>query len=139
MAEVYDERMKALVLVIVALAATGAAGAAVPSVDQVTAGFNTPSKNMVCNAGPSHGRYGIDCTVFSEADSRGQKIWSMGTRGRVYVGYFMSNVATEYPVLRYGRSWTWHGFRCTSRHTGLTCKNLSGHGFVLSRQSQRVF
>ncbi|MGZ8739995.1 MAG: DUF6636 domain-containing protein [Gaiellaceae bacterium] len=43
------------------------------------------------------------------------------------------------PVLRYGRSWTWHGIRCTSRRTGLTCKNPSGHGFVLSRQLQRVF
>jgi hypothetical protein len=29
--------------------------------------------------------------------------------------------------------------RFTSRRTGLTRKNLSGHGFVLSRQSQRVF
>jgi hypothetical protein len=36
-------------------------------------------------------------------------------------------------------TWTWHGIRCTSRRTGLTCKNQSGHGFVLSRQSQRVF
>jgi len=135
----YDERVKALVLVVVALAAAGAAGAAVPTPDQVTTGFNVPSRNMVCNAGPSRGGYGLVCTVFSEADARGQKLWSMQTRGRVSVGYFMSNVATEYPVLRYGRSWTWHAFRCTSRRTGLTCKNLSGHGFVLSRQSQRVF
>jgi len=47
-------------------------------------------------------------------------------------------VSTPEPV-KTGFSWTWHGFRCTSRRTGLTCKNLSGHGFVLSRQSQRVF
>jgi hypothetical protein len=137
--KVYDERVRALVLVIVALAATGVAGAALPAVDQVTTGFNTPSKNMVCNAGPSLGSYGVDCTVFSAADSRGQKLWSMQTSGRVSVAFFMSNVATELPVLRYGRSWTWRGIRCTSRRTGLTCKNLSGHGFVLSRQSQRVF
>jgi hypothetical protein len=31
------------------------------------------------------------------------------------------------------------GAASTSRRTGLTCKNQSGHGFVLSRQSQRVF
>ena len=135
----YDARVRALVLVVVALAAAGAANAAGPTVDQVTTGFNTPSRNIVCNAGPSRGGYGIACTVFSEADSRGQKLWSMQTRGRVSVAYFMSNVATEYPILRYGRSWTWHGIRCTSRRTGLTCKNLAGHGFVLSRQSQRVF
>jgi hypothetical protein len=132
----YDERVKALVLVVLALVATGAANAAVPS--PVLTGFNVPSRNIVCNAGPSHGGNGIVCTVFSEASSRGQKLWSMQTKGRVSVGYFMSNVATEYPILRYGRFWTWHGIRCTSRRTGLTCKNQSGHGFVLSRQSQRV-
>jgi hypothetical protein len=63
----------------------------------------------------------------------------MQTRGSVSVGYFQSNVATDLPILRYGRTWTWHGIRCTSRRTGLTCTNQAGHGFVLSRQSQRVF
>jgi hypothetical protein len=136
----YDERVRALVLVAVALAATGAANAAVPPPPEpVQTGFNVPSRNIVCNAGLSRGGYGVVCTVFSEANARGQKIWSMQTHGRVSVGYFRSNVATEYPILRYGRSWTWRAIRCTSRRTGLTCKNQSGHGFVLSRQSQRVF
>jgi hypothetical protein len=131
--------VKALVIVVAALAAVGAANAAVPTPDQVLTGFNVPSRNIVCNAGPSHGRNVVDCTVFCEASARGQKIWSMQTRGRVSIGYFMSNVATDFPVLRYGRSWSWHGIRCTSRRSGLTCQNQSGHGFVLSRQSQRVF
>jgi hypothetical protein len=77
----YDERVRALVLVVVALAAAGDANAAVPTPD----------------------------------------------------------AAMELPLLRYGRSWTWHGIRCTSRRTGLNCKNQSGHGFVFSRQSQHVF
>ena len=79
--------MKALALVVVALAVAGVANAAVPTPDPVKTGFAVPSRNMV----------------------------------------------------RYGRIWTWNGFGCTSRRTGLTCKNQSGHGFVLSRQSQRVF
>ncbi len=124
---------------VVALAAGGAAHAAVPRPDSVRTGFNLPSRNIVCNAGPSGGRNVVDCTVFSAATSRGQKIWSMQMRGRVSVGYFMSNVATKFPILGYGRSWAWHGVRCTSRRSGLTCRNQSGHGFVLSRQSQRVF
>jgi len=135
----YDERVKALLLVVVALAAAGVANAAVPAPGPVLTGFHTPSRNIVCNAGPYKGGNVVDCTVFSAASARGQKVWSMQTRGRVSVGYFMSNLATDFPVLRYGRTWFWHGIRCTSRASGLTCTNQSGHGFVLSRQSQRVF
>jgi len=131
--------VKALALVVVALAVAGAAGAAVPTPEPVKTGFAVPSRNMVCNAGPYRGGNVLACTVFSEASTRGQKIWSMQTRGRVSVGFLQSNAARELPLLRYGSSWTWHGFRCTSRRTGLTCKNQSGHGFVLSRQAQRVF
>jgi hypothetical protein len=131
--------VKALALVVVALAAAGAASAAVPTPEPVKTGFAVPSRNMVCNAGPYRGGNVLACTIFSEASARGQKIWSMQTRGRVSVGFLQSNAATELPLLRYGRSWTWHGIRCTSRRTGLTCRNQSGHGFVLSRQSQRVF
>ena len=74
-----------------------------------------------------------------EATSRGQKLWSMYSSGRVYVGFIMGNAATELPTLAYGRTWSWHGFRCNSATTGLTCRNTSGHGFFLSRESQRVF
>src|SRR5258705_1551650 len=67
------------------------------------------------------------------------RVWSMQSRGRVSVGFLQSNAATNLPLLRYGRSWTWQGIRCTSRRMALNCKNQSGHGFALSRQSQRVF
>jgi hypothetical protein len=42
-------------------------------------------------------------------------------------------------VLDYGESITRYGIRCTSRERGLVCRNRSGHGFRLSRQSQRLF
>jgi hypothetical protein len=41
------------------------------------------------------------------------------------------------PILAYGRSWRRGGFRCTSRVTGLTCRNRRGHGFFLSRERWR--
>jgi hypothetical protein len=128
-----------VVLVVVALTAAAGANAAVPTPDPVQTGFNVPSRNIVCNAGPLRGGKLVACTVVSEASARGQKLWSMQTRGRVSTGHLMSNAATDYPVLGYGRSWAWHGIRCTSERSGLTCKNQSGHGFVLRRQSQRVF
>ncbi len=42
-------------------------------------------------------------------------------------------------VLAYGSSIKRRGIKCTSRESGLRCKNRSGHGFKLSRQSQKLF
>ena len=43
-------------------------------------------------------------------------------------------------VLAYGTSTRFGIYTCTSRRTGLTCKSRrTGHGFTVSRQSQRVF
>jgi hypothetical protein len=133
------KRVKALAVVVVALAAVDAATAAVPTPDPVQTGFNVPSGNMVCNGGPYRAGHVLSCTVFSEASARGQKLWSMPPSGRVTVGFLKSNAATDFPTLRYGRSWSWLGIRCTSRRSGLACTNRSGHGFVLNRQSQHVF
>ena len=45
------------------------------------------------------------------------------------------------PALPYGKIWHRLGFSlvCTSRVTGLTCRNLTGHGFFLSRERWRTF
>ena len=104
------------------------------------AGFQTPSHNIVCEADQNpNGARVLHCVVFSESGIRGQKTWSMKLTGRANVRFAVANIATEVPVLRYGRSWRWHGIRCTSRRAGLTCRNLSGHGWFLSRQVQRIF
>jgi hypothetical protein len=42
-------------------------------------------------------------------------------------------------VLGYGKTWRHDGFTCVSRRAGLTCTNLSHHGFFLSRQRSRAF
>jgi hypothetical protein len=42
-------------------------------------------------------------------------------------------------VLAYGRTWQRGPITCTSRVTGLTCRNARGHGFFLSRESWRRF
>jgi hypothetical protein len=44
------------------------------------------------------------------------------------------------PVLAYGHSRSVGRFTCTSRTTGLTCRDRrSGHGFEVSRERQRLF
>jgi hypothetical protein len=42
-------------------------------------------------------------------------------------------------VLGYGKTWSGGGLSCMSAVTGLTCRNTSGHGFFLSRESWRQF
>jgi hypothetical protein len=102
--------------------------------------FKTPSGNISCGTGPNAGpRYAIVCTVFSEANLRGQKIWAMRRRGRVRVFRSQSNAAVEVRILRYGQTYQGFGVRCMSRQRGLTCRNRFEHGFFLSRQRQRVF
>jgi hypothetical protein len=125
---------------LLALAAALVAGGVPAPVVQT--GFLTPSGNIDCNAGPDiQSRAPIlTCTVFSAASlTRGQKLWTLETKGRTQVGYLMANAATGLPRLPYGHTWRWRGFSCASEATGLTCRNPQGHGFFLSRESQRVF
>ncbi len=42
-------------------------------------------------------------------------------------------------VLGYGQSFKRGGLLCTSETSGVTCMNAAGHGFSLSRTSQKVF
>ena len=42
-------------------------------------------------------------------------------------------------VIAYGRTWRRGGFECSSRTTGLTCKNASHHGWFLSREHSYRF
>jgi len=48
----------------------------------------------------------------------------------------------EHPVYRtlaYGKSWRRGPFTCTSRVTGVTCRNRTGHGLFISRQAYRTW
>ena len=42
-------------------------------------------------------------------------------------------------VLRYGTTRRYGPLRCTSRRTGITCRNRARHGFTVSVQAQKVF
>ena len=42
-------------------------------------------------------------------------------------------------VLAYGKTKHYGPFTCTSRTTGLRCTTAAGHGFALSRATQRLF
>lgn len=136
----------ALIVVSAVAAASAQATRVAPSVK--LASFRTPSKNIAClyrSAGPA----GIRCDIFSKLrppPSKGrctEGVWSAVTMTRTGKAYPICISDTVYnpkaPILAYGRSWEVGGFVCSSKRTGLTCRNLRGHGFFLSRQSWRVF
>lgn len=49
------------------------------------------------------------------------------------------SIQPAYTTLAYGTSWTRGPFTCTSRVTGVTCRNQRAHGVFLSRQAHRAW
>ena len=66
--------------------------------------------------------------------------FSMSARGRPRV-LCVSDTARDpsAPVLAYGRTRRLGPYTCTSKTSGLTCRNSAGHGWTLSRQSVKLF
>jgi hypothetical protein len=42
-------------------------------------------------------------------------------------------------TIPYGKTWLLGPYSCTSRESGLSCRNPDGHGLALSLQAQKVF
>jgi hypothetical protein len=73
------------------------------------------------------------------AGSNDRALW-VGVRGRAHRLKISDTVRDPHAkVLRYGRSLRFHRIKCTSRRTGMTCRNRSGHGFTVSVQHQTRF
>ena len=119
-------------------------------------GFSTPSKNIGCqyarfDAQPNAAGFPatLRCDVrtgLHPKPARPRRCdldWGdsleMRKRGRVDVVCHGDTALGSKHILRYGQTWRHDGFTCRSRMTGLTCRNLSGHGFFLSRQRSRTF
>jgi hypothetical protein len=108
-------------------------------------GFKLPGASVVCTRlSPVVKHPNIACWPNTPAASPpgGPTLWAMRPRGRaVRRNWLNGGTDDNVPVLRYGRTIRWYGrgIRCTSRRTGLTCRNLSGHGFFLSGERQRIF
>ena len=111
--------------------------------------FRTPSKNIACAFYPASitGRAVFRCDLLSGLKPKPKRHcdvdWtgaSMGPRGKAGPTCAGDTVYDpRAPILAYGRTWSYGGIVCTSRTTGLTCRNGDTHGFFLSRDSWRVF
>ena len=108
--------------------------------------FRTPTSNIGCVYSSEPGGTGpyLRCDILSGLKPKPSRPkgcsldWTFGFQmnrtGRARtVCAGDTAVNTHAKVLRYGHKWSAGGFSCTSRRTGLRCRNRSGHGFALSR------
>ena len=115
--------------------------------------FHTPSGNIQCFHGAETGvPSDVSCEIVQRSGppampqpascpgAWGHK-FTIRESGRVQMdcgapsgGEPFGDVAGNGQTADYGR-----GFRCTSEKTGFTCVNRDGHGFFLSRASQKLW
>jgi hypothetical protein len=105
--------------------------------------FRTPTANIGCVFSSEPGSKGpyLRCDILSGLKPKPRRAcdldltgFAMNPRGRAAVVCAGDTaVDRRAKVLRYGARWSRGGFTCTSRRTGLRCRNRSGHGFFLSR------
>ena len=110
--------------------------------------FQTPSGNIKCEGGRVSGTYFLRCDVYShtwkapkqkkpcDAGDYGSTV-DMGRRTRVHWPC-VGDATDPGPKLKYGRTWRFGPFRCTSRTSGLTCRNAAGHGWRLAKTTYRI-
>jgi ribosomal protein L34E len=118
--------------------------------------FKTPSGNIVCGYDTRAGS-AVECGIKSglrpppkavqcDAGDFSDKRISLHGTGRATLGVcagdpgpLLPEVQAKAAVLPYGASKRIGAIVCTSKTTGLTCRNASGHGFFLSRERSYAF
>jgi hypothetical protein len=78
----------------------------------------------------------VRCDWFG-ANDRGVTLKESGKGKRVMVTDTVMSL--EAKILAYGKTTKFGGLRCTSRRSGITCRNPQDHGFSVSTEKQRVF
>ena len=135
----------AATLCAVSLAVCGAASA-----KTVLPGFHSPSGNIRCfvvrgmlRCRLAHADYAKTLQArCSGLDWHGFELGAAGEGAVTCSGGILYSPGTERPAyvnLPYGRTWRQGVFTCTSRLTGVTCTNRTGHGLFLSRETWRVW
>ena len=74
-------------------------------------------------------RDGLDWHGFTLNARKGDIVCSGG------ILYNSNKNYPTYQTLAYGKTWKFSAYTCTSRATGLTCVNRTGHGFLFRAQA----
>jgi uncharacterized protein DUF6636 len=148
-------RLLSLIVIACALGLVPASGPAATS--SILPGFRSPTGNIKCLYQPVAPAY-LYCTIgaagyakrlaaYCAAAPRGVD-WAGFTLGKqskrsvACSGGTLYEPSTQHPhftTLAYGNTWRRSVFTCSSRTTGVTCRNSKGHGMFISRESYRVY
>jgi hypothetical protein len=108
--------------------------------------FSTPSKNIGCIGDSTRIRCDISQTRTKPPPKPRSCQYDWGNyfelrqRGRARRLCVSDSALGSRRILRYGQTQRLgQRISCTSRTTGLTCRNRDGHGFTLSRERVRLF
>jgi hypothetical protein len=109
--------------------------------------FQTPSHHIACAYETSPSSLRCDISDVAHRPKRPASceldygsafgLTASGRGKRLCVGDTVLNPKAK--VLAYNKSRRLGPFTCTSRASGLRCTTKAGHGFSLSRQTQKVF
>ncbi len=145
-----EGNMKSSLLISLAVAVVVAAVAASSAAAGLTVlpGFRTPSGNIRCfvvnqlYCSIGHSAYGAGLQARCDLDWHGF-VLGPAAKGKVYCTsnppYDMGKQRPSNRILKYGSSFRSAAFTCSSRVTGITCRNRNGHGLFISRQSWRAW
>jgi hypothetical protein len=147
-------RLCVLLVVGLALAAAGAAGASTQ-----LQGFRAAKGNVSCVLLSTSGG-NLLCTIAHASYAKTLQNRCMNPNGETGAGVdwhgFLFTQKTKarlncsggslynpsrvrYLTIRYGQTWGLGGFVCTSHVNGLTCRNTRGHGLFISSRSWRTW
>jgi hypothetical protein len=113
--------------------------------------FKTPSGNIHCAYDDYEGTPFIRCDISSytptaaprpadcDLDWGGAFAIAADSTSGIMVCHGDTVMSPDALTLAYGDRFERQGIICISEEKGLTCRNEKGHGFFLSRASQRVF
>jgi len=136
---------------------TASVGQQAAQADSELVGFRSPSSNIHCqffelppdNGGDKVRTIRCDIRDISnrlparprDCDLEWGQAFELGTDARPgeRICYGDTVQDPKLPALAYGQAWERGGLRCRSDQSGVSCTNAQGHGFELSRGSQRVF
>jgi hypothetical protein len=96
------------------------------------ASFRTPGNAVLCGWSSGEGPAWLICWTPNDGYTISMRDYGRPARGS-YNARNIGWIETRAPILRFGRTMAWRPTSCTSRASGLTCTNGSGHGWWLGR------
>lgn len=121
------------------------------AVAQDLVGFKMPSNNVYCMLETPYNDNGLRCDIRevtnplppqpASCQFAWGKSFEITPNGSVGTRICVSDAVYDpkFPTLDYGTQWNKGGFLCKSAASGLTCSNAAGHGFMISKEEQKLF